>query len=156
MKLLKSFWFAICGIWHCVRYERNMRIHILAMITVFIFSYLYGVERSQCAILALTIAMVMSFEAFNTAIEKAIDISAPEFNPIAKVAKDVSAGGVLIAAVASIIVAIFIFGDTVRLLNVLEKFTGPLWIAGLTGYIILGAIFVFSVPKKDKQKGNNK
>ena len=68
------------------------------------------ISRAEWAVLVFTIALVLILEGLNTAIEAAIDLASPELHPLAKAAKDLAAGMVLIAAVASVIVGLIILG----------------------------------------------
>ena len=77
-KLIKSFGYAFSGLWACIIYERNFRIHISAALAVFVFAWLYGVDNVHLAVLVLTVALVFITEAVNTSIEKAVDFLSPE------------------------------------------------------------------------------
>lgn len=68
------------------------------------------ITRAEWAVIVFTIALVLILEGLNTAIEAAIDLSSPNFHPLAKKAKDLAAGMVLIAAIASVIVGLLILG----------------------------------------------
>lgn len=148
MRLAKSFWFALCGLGHCIKYERNFRIHITAAVTVIIFAVLYGLERFYVPWLALAITLVIGFEAFNTAIEQTIDLAEPDFHPLAKRAKDISAGAVMLAAVCAVVVAVCIFSDTVRLQGVLTRFFDLRWLSGGVLYVLLCVWFILKTPQK--------
>lgn len=102
---------ALRGIVHAILCERNFRVHIAAMCTVIYFASVFGVDWQETAILALTIACVMAAELINTAIEAIVDKVSPENCKLAKIAKDCSAAAVLVLAVASIFIAVAIFGD---------------------------------------------
>lgn len=111
--LLKSFRFAACGILKAIKEERNMKIHLLAMTLVLIAAKVFSVSGTELAVLFLTIALVISLEMVNTAVEKAVDLVTEEYAPLAKTAKDVAAGAVLVAAIFSVCVAVAIFGDKI-------------------------------------------
>jgi len=106
---LRSFSFAGQGVWHAVRTQRNMRVHLAAAIAAIIVGAVLGIGATQWACLAAAIGLVLVAEMFNTVIEAIIDLQQPNVHPLARVAKDGAAGAVLIAAVASIGVAIAIF-----------------------------------------------
>lgn len=143
MKLLKSFLCAFRGIWICIRQERNFRIHTVAILTVVIFSILYGLPVDKYPVLILILALVPSLEAINTAIERAVDIKAESPHPLAKDAKDAASGAVLISAIASVVMACFLFSDIGKLTHVALIFTRPLSIVALIIYIVISAIYVF-------------
>ncbi len=71
----------------------------------------WRLSRIEWIILILTIALVLAMEAVNTAIEAVVDLASPQFHPVAKLAKDVAAGGVLLAAIGALAVAFLLFGS---------------------------------------------
>src|SRR5436305_4019663 len=95
--LLDSFNYAIEGIIHVLRTQRNLRIHFAIAIGVIAAAAALGVERLELIALLLAIAFVLVCEMVNSAIEGAIDVSTTSFDPNAKLAKDVAAGAVLIS-----------------------------------------------------------
>ena len=88
-----------------------MRIHTVAALYVLIFARFFAFTREDYALILLTIGGVMSAEAMNTAIESLADKVSQEKHPLIKAAKDTAAGAVLILAVISIGVALFLFGN---------------------------------------------
>lgn len=107
--VVRSLQDALRGIWCSLRSERNMRIHLTATLYVAFAAYSLRLSRIETALLALTIGMVISAEALNTAIEKHCDFNQKHYcGPIRNV-KDIAAGGVLVAALAAIAVGIAIF-----------------------------------------------
>jgi diacylglycerol kinase len=108
--LARSFYFAFAGLFYLFRTQRNARIESVIGLIVCALAWWLKVSRVEWAILVVMIAIVLILEGLNTAIEAAVDLASPEFHPLAKVAKDVTAGMVLIAAVTSIIVGLLILG----------------------------------------------
>jgi diacylglycerol kinase len=108
--LIGSFRFALAGIGYLFRTQRNARIHAVIAVIVCIVAAWLRVTRVEWAILILSIACVLILEGLNTALEAAVDLASPQIHPLAKVAKDVTAGMVLIAATASVIVGLLILG----------------------------------------------
>ena len=108
--LIGSFGFAIAGIAYLFRTQRNARIHAVVAVIVCILAAWLRVTRVEWAILVLSIACVLILEGLNTALEAAVDLASPQIHPLAKIAKDVTAGMVLIAAIASVIVGLLILG----------------------------------------------
>lgn len=139
--LLKSFVYAGRGIFECAARERNFRIHIAAIVTVGIFAAIYGVTRTEAAILTIAATLVPALEAVNTALESAVDFASKERSETAKLAKDAAAGAVLIAAVGAVAVAVFIFGDTARLFSAIQTIANFWYLAA--AYVIIMIIFVF-------------
>jgi diacylglycerol kinase len=108
--LIGSFRFAFAGIAYLFRTQRNARIHAVVAVLVCVLAAWLRVTRVEWAILVLSIACVLILEGLNTALEAAVDLASPEIHPLAKIAKDVTAGMVLIAAIASVIVGLVILG----------------------------------------------
>ena len=109
-KVIRSFGYAFAGLNHLFRTQRNARIHALIAAIACAAAWWVGVSRSEWAVLVLTIALVLILEGANTAIEAAVDLASPNVHPLAKVAKDVAAGTVLIAAIAAVAVGLLILG----------------------------------------------
>jgi diacylglycerol kinase len=107
--LLASFGYAIEGMWHLVRTQRNAQIHLLVGACALALGAVLGIERWEWVALTLTITLVLAAEGVNTAIEAAVDLATMSRHPLAKVAKDVAAGTVLLCAVASVIVGCTVF-----------------------------------------------
>lgn len=108
--LLLSFRFAFAGIARAVGSQRNMKIHLLAAVVVFAMALWLQVALVEWAVLVMTVATVLVAEMLNTAIEAVVDLASPEFHDLAKAAKDIAAGAVLIAAICAVIVGGMIFG----------------------------------------------
>lgn len=105
----KSVGFAIQGIKIAIRYNRNIRIHIIIAIIAVISTFLLGLNQFEKAIICMIILLVISAEMINTAIEEVVDLVTKDYREEAKLAKDVSAGMVLIVAVGSIAVGFLVF-----------------------------------------------
>ncbi|GAW93438.1 diacylglycerol kinase family protein [Calderihabitans maritimus] len=114
--LKESFQAALAGIIHCLRTQRNMRIHFIATLLVIVLAAKLGVSKTEGLLLLLTIAMVWVCEIFNTALEIAIDMYTSTFHPLARIAKNVAAGAVLVAAMAAVIMGIAIFYPKLKVL----------------------------------------
>jgi diacylglycerol kinase (ATP) len=112
--LLESFNFALEGIIHVLRTQRNMRIHFTAAFAVLVAAVLLGVSRLELIALLLAIAFVLIAEMINTAIEGTVDVSTTSFDPNAKLAKDIAAGAVLIATVTAVAIGYLIFSAVVE------------------------------------------
>ncbi len=111
--LLDSFNYAFEGIIHVLRTQRNLRIHFAIAFLVLILALIVNVTKLELIALLLAVAFVLIAEMLNTAIEAAIDIATTSFDPMAKLAKDIAAGAVLIAAVNAIIVGYLVFAGKV-------------------------------------------
>lgn len=100
-KLINSFKYAFIGIASAFWTERNMKIHVSIMLLVIIMGIIFKIS--------CWFSIVIGGEMFNTAIEQVVNIAMPEKDERAKLAKDVSAGGVLVFAIGSAVVGIIIF-----------------------------------------------
>ncbi|MGA2967608.1 MAG: diacylglycerol kinase family protein [Candidatus Levyibacteriota bacterium] len=107
--LLKSFKYAFQGIYYALKFNRNIRIHFIAAILVIIASIILKVNAFEMGILGVMILLVICTEMINTAIEEVVNLLTNEHRVEAKIAKDVSAGMVLLTAMGSIIVGVLIF-----------------------------------------------
>ena len=111
--LLESFNFAFEGIIHVVRYERNLRFHFLIAVAVIIAAVGFDVTRMELIALLLAIAFVLIAEMLNSALEAVVDLVTPSVEPLAKIAKDVAAGAVLIATVTAVAIGYLVFSGAV-------------------------------------------
>ena len=121
--LIESFNYAVNGIIYTLKSERNMRIHFVAAIAVIFLSLFFDFTKLELLMLFITIAFVLVAEMFNTAIERSIDLFTDEYHQLAKIAKDVAAGGVLIAAINSLVVGYLLFFDSLNPYTTLALFT---------------------------------
>ena len=102
---LKSMQHAANGIYLLLRNEPNAKIHLICAILVIFLSLLVELSIFEWSLIAFAIGMVFISEAFNSAIENLSDIVSPDYNEKIKVIKDLSAGGVLISAIAAVAIA---------------------------------------------------
>ena len=114
----RGFVYAANGIAYSVRTQRNMRVHLVIGAIVIIAGIYFEITAVEWAVIAVTTGLVLATEMTNTVAELAVDLLIQRYHPLAKVAKDVGAGAVLITAIAAVFVGIAIFGP--RLLNLLR------------------------------------
>jgi diacylglycerol kinase (ATP) len=114
--VLWSFNYAIEGVVYALRTQRNMRIHMGAAILTLIGSLALGVSGLSFAAIVFSIALVFVTELVNTAIEATVDIATEAYDPVAKVAKDVAAGAVLVAASNALVIAFLVLYNPVQAL----------------------------------------
>ena len=112
---------ALGGWWHVLRTQRNAWIHAGISSVVLVVGFFLDLSTQDWALVVFTLALVWAAESFNTALEALTDLVSPNEHHLAKIAKDVGAGAVLICAVAAVVVGVLILGP-------------PLWIR-------LGALF---------------
>lgn len=108
--LVKTFRDAFTGLGYVVRTQRNARIHLAITLLVFVIAAWLRITAQDWAILVLTAALVWTSELINTALEAVVDLASPQEQPLARAAKDLAAGAVLIAALAAIVVGVLLLG----------------------------------------------
>jgi diacylglycerol kinase len=109
-RIVRSFGFAAEGLATMLRTQPNFWVHVAAAFIALGLGVVLGLGAAELALIVLTIALVMIVECLNTALETLCDLVSPEYHPLVKRAKDVSAAAVLIGAVASVGVAVLLFG----------------------------------------------
>ena len=107
--LLDSFNYAIQGIISAFISERNLKIHVIVMLLVIAFGFILNINVEEWIICIILFGMVIAGEIFNTAIEVVVDLAMPNLDPKAKLAKDLSAGAVLVLTITAVIIGFIIF-----------------------------------------------
>jgi diacylglycerol kinase (ATP) len=107
----RSFDHAYRGLIFALRTQRNMRFHVVAATVVLVGSLFLGVSKLELAVLVLVIMFVFVTEMINTALEFAVDLVTKEYHPLAKLAKDISAGAVLVSSVGAVLVGYLVLAD---------------------------------------------
>jgi len=105
-----SFGYALAGLRHVLRTQRNARIHLIIALLAITLATVLRLSLVEWAILALTIGFVFVAEMFNSVAEAAVDAVTQRFHPLAKTAKDIAAGAVIFAAIISVIIGLLLFG----------------------------------------------
>ena len=107
--LPSSFKYALKGLVYAFFSQRNFRIHIFIGLVVIVLSIWLQLSSSNCAILFLTISIVLVLELINTSIEAVVDLAiGRRFHPLARIAKDCAAASVLVGALSSVFIAFLI------------------------------------------------
>jgi diacylglycerol kinase (ATP) len=107
--LISSFRYAFAGMRYLLWTQRNAKIHSAIGLVAIGVGVVLGIDRYEWLALLVTITLVFASEGMNTALEAVVDLTSPEYHPLAKIAKDVGAGTVLITAIASVIVGMVLF-----------------------------------------------
>jgi len=115
--LMRSFYYAISGIISAFKSERNLRIHLTLSVLVVLLGWALSITRIEWLMIVLVIGGMLCSELVNSAIERVVDLATEDYHPLAKQAKDIAAGAVLLFAITSVVVGIIIFGP--RILSVL-------------------------------------
>ena len=108
-KLVSSFRFGFQGIVSAASSERNMQIHICISVLVIFAGFAFSITKAEWIAVLLAIGGMIALEMMNTAIERTVDMYTKEFHPLAKQAKDIAAGAVLIFAIISVVIGLIIF-----------------------------------------------
>jgi len=105
----RSFKYAFRGIGTLLRTQMNARIHLVAIVIVITAGFLVGLNHGEWALISLAVAIVLSAEAMNSALEFLADHTAPEWHDSVQKAKDLAAGSVLLAAAGALAVGLLVF-----------------------------------------------
>lgn len=117
-KGLSGLKYAQEGILHCFRTQAHMRYHFYTLVAVLLSGLLLNLDNRDMLVLVFAITLVIVAEMFNTAIEVVVDMITESYSHIAKLAKDVAAGAVLLAAMNAIIAGVLIFFGQKRLTDI--------------------------------------
>lgn len=104
-----SFKNAFAGLFWAVRTQPNFRVHLVLSILALALGYFFHITSVEMTIIVFTIILGLTTEMLNTAVESMTDLITTEWRQKAKIAKDVSAGMMLVAAIGAVVVAVFIF-----------------------------------------------
>ena len=108
-RLINSFKYAGEGIKQTYRGEQNLKIHTFIAILVIVFGVFLKISYMEWLICLILIGLVLMAEFFNTAIEYVVDLASPKVHPLAKAAKDTASAGVLMMAIISAVIGLWIF-----------------------------------------------
>ena len=104
-----SFLYAAKGLRYAFSTQRNFRVHVVFTLVAFVLGFVFGLTKSDLAIMSLTATSVLIVELLNTAIESVVDLAiGKRFHPLAQIAKDCSAGAVLVASISSVLIALLL------------------------------------------------
>jgi len=150
----ESINYALEGIVTAIKTERNMRIHIYIAMLVIILCLTFGVTSSELKDLIFAISLVFFAELMNTAVEATVDISTSRYHPLAKKAKDVAAGAVLIVSLNAAAIGYIIFSnkikrDTHQFFEIL-KYSYVDTLLLIVFIVVIGVFIVKSYYKKGK------
>lgn len=97
------------GISYVTKSEKNFKREIALGIIALILSYILKIDKIEFIIILTMICLVLTTEIINTAIERTVDLVTKEYHELARIAKDVSAGSVLVTSICALIIGIIIF-----------------------------------------------
>lgn len=108
-KRINSFKYAFRGLFDLFRTETNAQIHLCLTLLVLLSGLYFNLSSLEWILLIFAIILVLSAEAFNTAIEALTDLVSPDHHPLAGKTKDIAAAAVLITAIGAAIIGLLIF-----------------------------------------------
>lgn len=106
---IKSVGFALKGAFLLIKTEASIKIQVFLAIVVTIAGFYFEISNTEWILQILSIGLILGAEGLNTAIEKIADFIQPEFDPKIGFIKDVSAGAVMLVAIAAFIVGLIIY-----------------------------------------------
>lgn len=110
--ILGPFKVALNGLVHTFRTQRHMRFHLYVVLAVMLLGVFFGLRLREMLVLLFVISLVLVAEMFNSAIEATVDLVQPTYHPMAKFAKDIAAGAVLITTIIAVVVgALMLIGE---------------------------------------------
>jgi diacylglycerol kinase len=107
--LLRSFRAAFAGLFYGIRTQRNLQIHAAAAVLVVLAAIVLHLTRVEWCLIVLCIGLTAAAELLNTAVEVTLDRLWPQYDDDVRVAKDVAAAAVLVAAITSMAVGLMVF-----------------------------------------------
>lgn len=113
-KFITGFGYAFSGLWYALRTQINVLVHLILAILAIALGIILRISAVEFALVFVAIAGVLIAELFNTVIEMVVDLASPGFHPLAKRAKDVAAGAVLLSAMLAIVIALFVYVPHLR------------------------------------------
>ena len=154
MHQIKSFTYAFKGIWYCITHEGHFRFHLVATAYVIFFGIrFYDFTPAQWGVLAVLIALVLSMEIVNTAIERLCDKVKKSYDDLIRIAKDVAAGAVLFSALAAIGVAVVFYWNIETFQTIIHYYiTNIPHLIALIVSAVAAALFIALCKSKDQRK----
>lgn len=136
---------ALQGMVYTFRTQRHMRFHLYVVLIVTLLGFFFNLRLREMLILLFVISLVLVAEMFNSAIEATVDLVQPTYHPMAKFAKDIAAGAVLITTIIAIVVgALMLLGES-RWEEIKVSLTADTLGTPPAGRFILGLLLLFIV-----------
>ncbi len=149
--MLNPFRCALEGIAEALATQRHLRIHVVVAALVTLFGILLRLSRVDLALLLMAIALVVIAELLNSAVELAVDLASPTLNPIARRAKNIAAGAVLLAAFASAVIGVLTLAPPLFRVVVARPFSGESALLAATALALVGTILTAFLPRPSRQ-----
>lgn len=148
----ESFNVAFEGLFDTIRTERHMKFHCFCTIIVLILSLFLDLAKAEALALIISVTLMWVTEMFNTAIESCVDLVTEEYHPLAKRAKDIAAGAVLVTSMNAILVGYIVFEKKipVYLKDVLKVFRESFQHTTMLVFVIVIMLVIFIKSLFDK------
>lgn len=145
--LISSFQYAVDGIVFVLQTQRNMKVHFLIGILVIFLAAMLNVTRLELLILVMTVGLVIAVEMLNTAVEEVVNLVTVKIHPLARAAKNVAAGAVLVTAVVAVAVGYLIFFEKIMMFEseLLRKSIGSYNLTLIALILIVTMIIIVKV-----------
>lgn len=143
--IFAGFRAALNGLVYTFKTQRHMRFHLYVVLVVMVLGVFFNLRLRELLVLLFTISLVLVAEMFNSAIEATVDLVQPTYSPMAKFAKDISAGAVMITTIIALVVGgLMILGENrweeIKINLAAQSLGIPVW-----PRIIVGAFVIFIV-----------
>ncbi len=136
---------ALQGLVYTFRTQRHMRFHLYVVLIVTLLGILFNMRLREMLILLFVISLVLVAEMFNSAIEATVDLVQPSYHPLAKFAKDIAAGAVLITTIIALVVGALILWGEQLWEEIKVSLTADTLGTPILARFILGALLLFVV-----------
>lgn len=152
-KVGQSFVYAWEGLVYAILTQRNMRIHLSVALVALVMALFLDITKDEILLLFFTIVLVITAELFNTAVETVVDLVTDRYHPLAKIAKDVAAGAVLLTAILAVVIGFFLFYDKLFPLRLrpLQEMEGSMIILFFVCLGIFLILFFFGLAMKRRK-----
>jgi diacylglycerol kinase (ATP) len=145
LQVAEPFKVALNGLVYTFKTQRHMRFHLYVVVVVVLLGIWLNIGHRELLAFLLTISLVIVAEMFNSAIEATVDLISPNYHPLAKFAKDIAAGAVLITTIIALVVgALVILGES-RWEAIKTSLTGEGFGLPVGWRLILGCLVLFLI-----------
>ncbi len=148
---MNPFRSALEGIADALATQRHLRIHVVVAALVVLFGLLLRLPRADLLLLLIAIALVLIAELFNTAVELAVDLASPTFDPMARRAKNIAAGAVFLAALVSAVLGTMTLAPPLLRALVARPFSVESALLATMALALVGTILTAFLPRASRQ-----
>lgn len=153
---MNPFRYALEGIVDAMATQRHLRIHFVVAALVLLFGLLLRLPRGDLLLLLIAIALVLIAELFNTAVELAVDLASPTFDPMARRAKNIAAGAVFLSALASAVIGTVALAPPLLRALVSRPFSAESALLASMVLALVGTILTAFLPRASREGPSSK